>query len=184
MNSTEQPAVAGPVEPTVRPCAWMAQHGRQPVQATVSKQQADAWAQAGGDVVELYDGVTFWNAIASADKRRRELQAQIEQLQDRLARAGLEQQRAVRDENARLRAAMGVAYGYLWCVNNEPGTPHQYAPERAAYQARKALHDLLTKAERGHFINVVLPLVRGSSDCGEAGHAEGKCGNASCVRGA
>ena len=95
MNETKQAAAAGPVEQSVRPCAWMAQHGREPVQATVSEQQANAWAQAGGDVVELYDGVTFWNAIASADKRRRELQVQIEQLQDWLAHAGIEQQRAV-----------------------------------------------------------------------------------------
>lgn len=91
---------------------------------------------------------------------------------------------ALQADNDRLRAALGVAYGFLWCVNNEPGTPHQYPPEKAAYEARKVLRDLLTQAERGHFINVVLPLVRGSSDCGEAGHAEGKCGNASCLRGA
>lgn len=109
MNETTQPAVAGPVQPTVRPCAWMAQHGREPVQATVSKQQADAWAQAGGDVVELYDGLTFWNAIASADARRRELQSQIEQLQDRLARAGIEQQRAVRERHCKVIAYMAVS---------------------------------------------------------------------------
>lgn len=70
---------------------------------------------------------------------------------------------ALQAENDRLRAAMGVAYGYLWWVNNEPGTPHQYAPERAAYEARKVLRDLLTRAERGHFINVVALLVRSGS---------------------
>ena len=113
----------------------------------------------------------------------REAEDRVNELLGQAAAKELECQR-LREENARLRAAMGVAYGYLWCVNNEPGTPHQYAPEKAAYQARKALHDLLTKAERGHFINVVLPLVRGPRDCGEAGHAEGKCGNASCLRGA
>lgn len=77
---SDDSAGVGPVEPTVRPRAWMAQHGREPVQATVSQQQAEAWAQAGGDVVELYDGPTLWNAIATADARRRELQAQIERL--------------------------------------------------------------------------------------------------------
>jgi hypothetical protein len=45
----------------------MAQHGRQPVQATVDQQQAEAWAHAGGDVVELYDGPTLWNAVARAE---------------------------------------------------------------------------------------------------------------------
>lgn len=65
-------------------------------------------------------------------------------------------------ENARLRAAIGEAYGYLWCVNNEPGTPHQYPPERAAYEARKLLRDLLTTQERGRFINAAVAAVRGS----------------------
>ena len=65
-------------------------------------------------------------------------------------------------ENARLRAAIGGAYGYLWCVNNEPGTPHQYPPEKAAYEARKVLRDLLTPQERGRFINAAVAAVRGS----------------------
>jgi hypothetical protein len=55
----------------------MAQHGREPVQATVSQQQADSWAQAGGDVVELYDGPTLWNAVASAAKAERERLAKL-----------------------------------------------------------------------------------------------------------
>lgn len=54
-----------------------------------------------------------------------------------------------------LRAAIGRAYGYLWHVNNEPGTPGQYPPERAAYEARKILRDLLTHEERGQCINDV-----------------------------
>jgi len=100
-DADSRPAVAGPVDWLVRPCAWMAQHGREPVQATVNQHQADAWAQAGGDVVELYDGPTVWNAVATTDARRRGLQAQIEQLQDRLAHAGIEQRRAVREERER-----------------------------------------------------------------------------------
>lgn len=54
-----------------------------------------------------------------------------------------------------LREAVKTAYGYLWHVNNEPGTPNQYAPERAAYEARKVLREQLTKDERGEGINVV-----------------------------
>lgn len=65
------------------------------------------------------------------------------------------------EEIGLLRGAIGVAYGYLWCVNNEPGTPHQYPPEKAAYEARKALRDLLTTAERGRFINAAVKKVRG-----------------------
>jgi hypothetical protein len=101
-------ADAGRLETPVRPRAWMAQHGREPVQPTASQQQAEAWAQAGGDVVELYDGPTLWNAIATADARRRELQAQIEQLQARLAQVGLEQQRVVREERERIALKIEV----------------------------------------------------------------------------
>ena len=49
---------------------------------------------------------------------------------------------------------------YLWCVNNEPGTPNQYSPERAAHEARKHLRGMLTTEQRGHGINYVLPIVR------------------------
>ena len=68
------------------------------------------------------------------------------------------------EELALVRAAMGVAYGYLWLVNNEPGTPNRYPPEKAAYQARKALRDKLTQAERGHFINAAIAAVRPLTD--------------------
>lgn len=52
-----------------------------------------------------------------------------------------------------LRAAISVAYGYLWHVNNEPGTPAQYPPERAAYEARKILRGMMTHEQRGEGIN-------------------------------
>ena len=54
------------------------------------------------------------------------------------------------------RKAVSTAYAYLWLVNNEPGTPRQYPPERAAYEARKLLRDMLTKDECGEAINRVL----------------------------
>lgn len=44
------------------------------------------------------------------------------------------------EELALVRAAMGVAYGYLWLVNNEPGTPNRYPPEKAAADARQLQH--------------------------------------------
>lgn len=62
-------------------------------------------------------------------------------------------------ENAFLRAAIGEAYGYLWCVNNEPGTPNRYPSEKAAYEARKVLRETMTKEERGRYINDVMPRV-------------------------
>jgi hypothetical protein len=49
--------------------------------------------------------------------------------------------------------AIATAYGYLWHVNNEPGTPNQYPPERAAYEARKLLRDQMTHEKRGDGIN-------------------------------
>jgi len=58
-------------------------------------------------------------------------------------------------EIARLREAIAIAYGYLWHVNNEPGTPHQHHPERMAYEARKVLRHLMTNEQRGEGINAV-----------------------------
>lgn len=69
------------------------------------------------------------------------------------ARAALDSKDA---EIARLKSAIAKAYGYLWCVNCEPGTPRQYPPERAAYAARKELRDLLTKEQRGAAINAAV----------------------------
>lgn len=65
---------------------------------------------------------------------------------------------------AELEGAIQTAYGYLWCENNEPGTPIAlYPTEKAAYEARKVLRDLLTTEQRGIGINSVLPIVRGNS---------------------
>lgn len=64
-------------------------------------------------------------------------------------------------ELANLREKVGLAYGYLWCVNNEPCAPDYMPTERMAYEARKLLRDTMTHDERGKFINRVLPLVRG-----------------------
>lgn len=50
-----------------------------------------------------------------------------------------------------LRHAVATAYGYRWCVNNEPGT----SPERAALDARRILRDLMTHEQRGEAINRV-----------------------------
>lgn len=67
----------------------------------------------------------------------------------------------LRAENERLRESIGVAYGYLWCVNNEPGTSFQYPPEKAAYAARAVLRDTMTSEQRGTYINRAVALVRG-----------------------
>jgi len=62
-------------------------------------------------------------------------------------------------ENIELREKIAVAYGYLWHVNNEPGTPCQYPPERAAYEARKILRDTMTHEQRGDGINAARELM-------------------------
>ena len=60
----------------------------------------------------------------------------------------------LRAENEALRASIATAYGYLWHVNNEPGTPAAiYPPERAAYKARMVLRVLLADEQRGKGIN-------------------------------
>ena len=64
-------------------------------------------------------------------------------------------------EIERLKDFIGMAYGYLWCVNNEPGTPNQYPPGKAAYEARKLLRDTMTHEQRGDYIHRVVTIVRG-----------------------
>lgn len=60
------------------------------------------------------------------------------------------------DEPATWREAVAAAYGHLWHVNNEPASPiPPYSPEKAAYEARKALRGLLTSEQRGEAINKV-----------------------------
>ena len=61
--------------------------------------------------------------------------------------------------------AIATAYGYLWHVNNEPGTPNRYPPARAAYEARRCLRELLTAEQRGEAINRVWQLIQ--NDGGE-----------------
>jgi len=60
------------------------------------------------------------------------------------------------DQSARiveLEAAIASAYGHLWHVNNEVGTPGRlYPPEMAAYEARKHLRHMLTTKQRGEAI--------------------------------
>jgi hypothetical protein len=56
--------------------------------------------------------------------------------------------------------AVKMAYGHLWHINNEPCAPvPMYSPEKAAYEARKHLRDLLTEEERGAAINEVGTLI-------------------------
>lgn len=52
--------------------------------------------------------------------------------------------------------AVAVAYGLLWHVNAGLDAPHgtpSLTPEKAAYEARKLLRDLMTKEQRGDGIN-------------------------------
>ena len=67
--------------------------------------------------------------------------------------------RQIEKENIELREKIAIAYGYLWHVNNEPGTPCQYPPERAAYEARKILRDTMTHEQRGDGINAARELM-------------------------
>lgn len=53
-------------------------------------------------------------------------------------------------------AKVQQAYGWLWHINNEPMAPATIlSPEKAAYEARKRLRDLLTTEQRGVAINAV-----------------------------
>lgn len=97
--------------------------------------------------------------ITNISPREAELIRQIDEQGGQLA-AWRDRAIAAEERVAALEAAAMMAYGYLWCVNNEPGTPNQYSPERAAHEARKHLRGMLTTEQRGHGINDVLPIVR------------------------
>lgn len=58
------------------------------------------------------------------------------------------------------RAAIALAYGHLWHVNNEPAAPIRLrSTEECAYEARKVLRDFLTSKERGEAINAAGKLI-------------------------
>lgn len=77
--------------------------------------------------------------------------------------------------------AVGIAYGWLWHVNNMPEVPTGVTPDQASYKARHALRDLLSHEQRGEYINRVAMLIRESetksepkcSDCKDTGVIEG-----------
>ena len=97
--------------------------------------------------------------ITNIPDAERALSAQIDEQGGQLV-AWRDRAIAAEARVAVLEQAVMIAYGYLWCVNNEPGTPNQYSPERAAHEARKHLRGMLTTEQRGHGINDVLPIVR------------------------
>jgi hypothetical protein len=68
---------------------------------------------------------------------------------------------ALRKERDKLLDSVSTAYGYLWHVNNEPGTPNQYSPDRASYEARRILRDMMTTEQRGEAINRVRASIYG-----------------------
>lgn len=55
-----------------------------------------------------------------------------------------------------LEEVMSLAYGHLWSINTEPGTPSTiYRPEAASYVARKILQGMLTTEQRGNGITAL-----------------------------
>lgn len=75
---------------------------------------------------------------------------------------------------AEWRKAVQEAYGWLWHINNEPLAPAPLLPEgKAAYQARKALRELLTSAERGDAINAVTAAIDNMAGIQAPGAAPG-----------
>lgn len=94
-------------------------------------------------------------ALAAKDAEIEGVSAGLDQAAGRIADLIAEANRA-EQEAAGLRAKVEKAYGYLWMVNNEPGTPAQYAPERAAYEARKILRGTLTHEQRGNGITAAM----------------------------
>ena len=61
-----------------------------------------------------------------------------------------------------LEDAIALAYGHLWCINTEHGTPAPMRiPEAAAHDARIILLDLITKEQRGNGIDAARAELRG-----------------------
>lgn len=75
--------------------------------------------------------------------------------------------------------AVQEAYGHLWHTNNEPMAPVPLrSPEKAAYEARKCLRDLLTTAQRGEAINAVGALIGWNADAQPELAAQAQAGQA------
>ena len=89
--------------------------------------------------------------ITHISPREAELSRQIDEQGGQLA-AWRDRAIAAEARVAALEAAIQTAYGYLWCVNNEPGTPNQYSPERAVWWA-KAEEALTTNGKQSRFRN-------------------------------
>ncbi len=80
MNSTEHPAVGAPVEPTVRPCAWINASGHP---HHLSYVQGATESRLHGPLQPLFDEQTLWNACArAADVEKRRAAAQIASLRE------------------------------------------------------------------------------------------------------
>lgn len=85
MNETVQPAVAVPVEPTVRPRAWISmgacellQRGEGPMRAMPHESEETGFTEP------LYHGETLWNACARAGEVEREkIKARLLEMHER-----------------------------------------------------------------------------------------------------
>ena len=77
------------------------------------------------------------------------------------------QQRETPQKAAAQTEAIALAYGYLWHVNEEPFAPiPTYTPQRAAYDARLILRNMMTHEQRGEAINKVRAMLE---RCGPPG---------------
>lgn len=87
--------------------------------------------------------------------------------------AALDQQLAAsREREGRMRERFALAYGLLWHVNAGMDAPADVrqpslTPEKAAYEARKVLRDLMTKDQRGDGINAARVMLTAPTASGE-----------------
>lgn len=111
--------------------------------------------------------VDFKNGLADAvEKKASTAHNALQMAESEIERLERENE-TLKRELAEAKADLATAYGYLWHVNNEPGTPQQYPPERAAYEARKLLRERLTQSQRGEAINRVKGLIANAIERGE-----------------
>ena len=130
MNETTQPAVAGPVEPTVRPAL-----------VERLRRNADTWLPTSDHTLEAHNLLT-------------EAAAEIERLNAWAVAFYKETRGAILAERERCAQICDQ----LDAMSRDPMVCRGSAQECAE-------------------------AIRNGIDCGEAGHAEGRCGNESCLRG-
>jgi hypothetical protein len=71
----------------------------------------------------------------------------------------------LRQDAERTQTAVNIAYGILWCVNEEPCAPvPHFSPQKAVTVARKTLLDVMDKTQQTIGIEFARKIVKETAD--------------------